>query len=133
MKLLLDTHTFIWTLSDPTSIPVAAATAISDAGNQVFVSSVSFWEIAIKLRNGRLTSIGTQSSSLVSAAISIGFQPIDLTSVEASEHGKLKENTHFDPFDRMLIWQAIDRNMTLVSRDKEFKKFKKDGLKLLWK
>jgi PIN domain nuclease of toxin-antitoxin system len=133
MKLLLDTHTFIWTLSDPKKIPTIASSEIGDPNNQIFVSSVTFWEIAIKVRNGRLASFGTQNSSLVSAAIAMGFQPIDLSSIEAAEHGNLKENTHFDPFDRMLIWQAIQRNLTLVSGDKEFKKFNKDGLKLLWK
>lgn len=133
MKLLLDTHTFIWTLSDPKRIPAASATAITDPSNQVFVSSVSFWEIAIKVRNGRLAQFGAQPSSVVTAAISMGFQPIDLTANEAADHGKLTENTHFDPFDRMLIWQSIDRDMTIISGDREFKKFKKDGLKLLWK
>ncbi len=133
MRLLLDTHTFIWALTDPANIAPAANIAIGDPDNDVSVSSVSFWEIAIKLRNGRLAPIGTPGSNIVEAAKSMGFQPIELTPDEAADHGQLTENTHFDPFDRMLIWQAIDRDMTLVSRDREFKKFKADGLRLLWK
>lgn len=133
MKLLLDTHTFIWALSDPAKIAASANVAVSDPGNDVFVSSVSFWEIAIKVRNGRLAPIGKPNSSTVDAAKAMGFHPIELAPDEAANHGKLTENTHFDPFDRMLIWQAIGRDMTLVSRDPEFKKFKADGLKLLWK
>jgi PIN domain nuclease of toxin-antitoxin system len=61
------------------------------------------------------------------------FQLIALESEEAASHQRLIEATHFDPFDRMLIWQAISRKMILVSGDAEFKRFKPDGLKLLWK
>lgn len=52
---------------------------------------------------------------------------------EAATYGNLTEETHNDPFDRMLIWQAISRKLVLVSGDSEFKRFKKDGLRLLWK
>ncbi|MEP6787771.1 MAG: type II toxin-antitoxin system VapC family toxin, partial [Acidobacteriota bacterium] len=62
-----------------------------------------------------------------------GFTPIALTPDEAVTQDNLKENTHFDPFDRMLIWQAISRKMTVVSGDPEFRRFTSDGLKLLWK
>jgi len=58
---------------------------------------------------------------------------IDLTPEEANTYSDLAENTHNDPFDRMLIWQCIRRNMTMVSKDTEFKKFKDYGLKVLWK
>lgn len=132
MKLLLDTHAFIWALPDPRKIGAKAALAVSDPDNDVFVSSTTFWEIAIKVRNGRLAPIGQPGSTTVSAAQAMGFHPIELSPQEAAEHGSLSENTHFDPFDRMLIWQAIQRDMTLVSRDPEFKKFKADGLRLLW-
>ena len=133
MRLLLDTHTFIWALSDPEKIAPAATDAIGDPDNMVSVSSVSFWEIAIKLRNGRLAPIGTPGANIVEAAKSMGFLPIELTPNEAADHGQLTEDTHFDPFDRMLIWQEIHRDMTLVSCDREFNKFKADGLRLLWK
>ncbi len=63
----------------------------------------------------------------------MGFTPISLTPVEAATYGNLAEDTHFDPFDRMLIWQAIGRKMVLISKDSNFKRFSKDGLELLWK
>ena len=133
MRLLLDTHVFIWTLTDPKKLSAAARAAIINAENDLHVSSVSFWEIGIKLRSRRLAPIGHEPSTLVEAAESMGFIPIALTPVEAATQGNLIEDTHFDPFDRMLIWQAIQRDMTLVSGDQEFKKFGADGLKLLWK
>ena len=133
MRYLLDTHTFIWALSAPEKLPAKARTAIEDPKSEVFVSSVSFWEIAIKVRSRRLAPVGKPTSSTVEAAESMGFRPISLTPVEAATHGDLGEDTHFDPFDRMLIWQAISRNMILVSGDEQFQRFAADGLKLLWK
>ncbi len=132
MKYLLDTHAFIWTLSAPEKIPSKVRKVIEDPENEVFISSVSFWEIAIKVRSKRLAPVGRATSSTVEAAESMGFLAIPLTPVEAATHGDLTEDTHFDPFDRMLIWQAIQRELILVSGDSEFKKFKADGLRLLW-
>jgi len=107
--------------------------AIQDPGNEVFVSAVSFWEISIKSRLGKIDLIDLTTSDLIPSATAMGFLTIGLASDEAVSQDKLKENTHFDPFDRMLIWQAIQRDLVLVSSDPEFKKFKTDGLKLLWK
>ncbi len=66
-------------------------------------------------------------------AVDMGFILMGHSPEETATMGQLAEDTHFDPFDRMLIWQAIQRDLTLISRDPEFAKFKKDGLKLLWK
>lgn len=133
MKLLLDTHTFIWAVSNRRKLPAKILSAIENGENDIFVSSVSFWEIAIKIRLGKLEPIGDDDRDLVTIAEASDFQPIELLPSEASTSFKLAENTHFDPFDRMLIWQAIRRDMILASGDPEFKKFKADGLKLLWK
>ena len=133
MRYLLDTHTFIWALSAPEKLSAKARAAIEDPRSEVFVSSVSFWEIAIKVRSKRLAPVGKPTSSAVEAAESMGFQTISLSPVEAATHSNLTEDTHFDPFDRMLIWQAISRKMILVSGDTEFERFIPDALKLLWK
>ncbi|MEJ7848754.1 MAG: type II toxin-antitoxin system VapC family toxin [Pyrinomonadaceae bacterium] len=133
MSFLLDTHTFIWALTDPGRIPINVRNIVEDADNELFVSAVSFWEIAIKVRSGRLAPVGRPSSNIVEAAEAMGFLPIPLLPEEAATSANLIEDTHFDPFDRMLIWQAISRKMVLISGDSEFKRFKKDGLKLLWK
>lgn len=131
MRYLLDTHTFIWALSAPEKLPSKATKVIEDPESEVFISSVSFWEIAIKVRSKRLAPIGKPTSSAVEAAEAMGFRPISLTPVEATTHGDLTEDTHFDPFDRMLIWQAIQRDLVLISGDKHFQRFVPDGLKLL--
>jgi len=133
MRLLLDTHTFLWAYSEPLKIPSAARTAIANSDNEIYVSAVSFWELSIKVSIGKLKAVGKHPADAVRFAESLGMLPIPLSPDEAASYAELTEETHFDPFDRMLIWQAITRDLTLVSRDPEFAKFKKDGLKLLWK
>lgn len=133
MRFLLDTHTFIWTLSDPLKIPDKARLSIEAHESDVYISSVSFWEIAIKVRNGRLAPIGDASESIVAAAERLGFVPIPLEPGEAASSKNLVEDTHFDPFDRMLISQAIQRDLILISADRSFDRFAVDGLRLLWR
>lgn len=133
MRLLLDTHAFLWAYSEPAKLPAATRKAISDPVNEVFVSAVSLWEISIKIYIGKLKPIGRHPSKLIQIAQSMDITPIPLLPAEAVDYVKLKNKEHRDPFDRMLIWQAISLKLTLISGDKEFKKFDKDGLKILWK
>ena len=132
MKLLLDTHTFLWTILKTDRLPAASIRAIQDKQNEVFVSSVSLWEISIKARLGKIDLIDLTTSDLIPSATRMGFTTIDLLAQEAVTQDQLTEDTHFDPFDRMLVWQSISRKLFLVSGDKELKRFAKDGLRLLW-
>lgn len=133
MKYLLDTHVFLWTTGQSHKLPANVRSVIEDADNDVIISAVVFWEIAIKTRRGKLDVGGRSAEELIGRAETMGFQLIGIESGEAATYDRLKEDTHFDPFDRMLIWQAISRKMVLVSGDVEFKRFAPDGLKLLWK
>ena len=133
MKLLLDTHAFLWSYSQTSKLPAPVRDAIADQSNEVFVSAVCFWEISIKVSIGKLNVVGDHPEQAVEVARSLGFSSIPLLPEEASNYDQLAEETHFDPFDRMLIWQAISRGLTLVSGDAEFERFKRHGLKLLWK
>ena len=133
MKYLLDTHVFLWATSQPKLLPAIVAATITDLNNDVFVGSVTFWEIAIKVRAGKLDIGKNKPGDLPFRAVDMGFILMGLSPEETATMGQLAEDTHFDPFDRMLIWQAIQRDLTLISSDPEFAKFKKDGLKLLWK
>lgn len=130
---LLDTHTILWALTDRKRVPEQIIRIIEDPEQEVFLSAVSLWEIAIKLRSGRLDIDGRSATDVLNEARNMDINMIPLDPDEAATHGSLIEATHFDPFDRILIWQAIQRDMILVSRDPEFIKFRADGLKLLWK
>ncbi|MDA3950587.1 MAG: type II toxin-antitoxin system VapC family toxin [Spirochaeta sp.] len=133
MKYLLDTHTFIWSLAQSTLIPERARQELRNPGNEVFISAVNLWEISIKTRIQKIDLGGVAIGDLIALAEETGFQLIGLSPEEAIAYGSLEEDSHFDPFDRMLIWQAIRRNLTMVSRDSEFGKFVPYGLALLWK
>jgi PIN domain nuclease of toxin-antitoxin system len=93
---------------------------------------VSFWEISIKACIGKLNLDGLTPEALLVLSEKMEFQSIELTIEETATYGKLEYLSHNDPFDRMLIWQAISRNMILLSKDEAFQKFVKHGLKLLW-
>ncbi len=133
MRLLLDTHAFIWSYSSKRRLSAAARAVVADQDNEVFVSAITFWEIAIKIRIGKLQPVGAHPADMVKLARTLGFSPVPLSPEEAASYGSLTEATHNDPFDRMLAWQAICRELVLVSRDPEFERFKPNGLKLLWK
>ncbi len=133
MRYLLDTHVFLWKIANSERIPAKVFAETENPDNEVFVSAVTLWEIAIKSRVGKLDLGNVSTDDLIPLASEMGITTLALIPSEAVTYVKLKESTHKDPFDRMLIWQAISRKMILVSGDSEFKRFKKDGLRLLWK
>lgn len=133
MKYLLDTHTFIWTVAESSQLSEKAKSEIQNPNNEVFISSVNLWEIAIKTRIKKIDLGEVQTDDLIGLAEEMGIQLISLLPEEAISYGKLEEASHFDPFDRMLIWQAITRKLTMISKDSEFKKFIPHGLRLVWK
>jgi PIN domain nuclease of toxin-antitoxin system len=106
---------------------------LQDPASEVLLSAVSLWEISIKARLGKLTLQNLKIRDLAPFAQRMGMSLIPLEPEEAASQSKLKEDTHSDPFDRMLIWQAISRDLPLVSGDSDFQLFKPDGLKLIWK
>ena len=112
MKLLLDTHTFLWWLSSPNLLSQSAKLAIADPANEVCVSVITLWEIAIKRAIGKLQA----PVDLQSDVARVGFQLLSLTvnHVVATERLPMY---HRDPFDRMLIAQAQLEGATLVTRD----------------
>lgn len=132
MKYLLDTHTFLWALTQSGDLPEKVIEEIKNPHNEIYVSAVSFWEIAIKTRINKLDLGGLAVEDLVSLAEKMDMQPLDLTPREAASYVNLTESTHNDPFDRMLIWQCIQRSMTMISKDRQFERFKDFGLRLLW-
>ena len=116
MKLLLDTHAFLWFISGDSQLSGYARQLIEDAGNQRYLSIVSVWEITIKSSLGRL-EVPTPPSRLMSEYIwANAIELLTITSEHLDVVHKLPYH-HKDPFDRLMIAQAIHENMTLISRD----------------
>jgi PIN domain nuclease of toxin-antitoxin system len=128
LQLLLDTHALIWWLLGDVALGRAARQAISDANNDVFVSAASGWEIATKYRLGKLPQVATLAADIVGATVQQGFQELAITLRHAQIAGSLP-GPHRDPFDRMLIAQALHEQMALVSRESIFAHY---GVQLLW-
>jgi PIN domain nuclease of toxin-antitoxin system len=133
MKLLLDTHALLWSIIAPEQLSPTARAGITDPAAQVAVSAVSFWEIAIKSALGKLTLSGTTPEALVDAAQQQGFDLLPLDPRLAASFTKLPvDPQHRDPFDRMLIWQAISLGYTLVSGDRKIAINHHSDLRVLW-
>ena len=132
MRYLLDTHSFLWSLFNPERLSAPAKKAIRDPENEIGVSVVTFWEISLKYALGKLELKNATPDNLPQVAEDMGLEIIQLTPQEAASCHKLPRLAHKDPFDRLIIWQAIQRKMILVSRDREFMEYKQHGLKVYW-
>jgi PIN domain nuclease of toxin-antitoxin system len=132
MNYLLDTHTFLWTVASSDKLPKNVQKTITNSNNEIFVSAVSFWEIAIKYRLGKLDLGGLNPNEFLRIAEEMEFQTINLSAEESSSYFQLKEEQHKDPFDRMLVWQAIQRNLTIISKDRKLELFIEFGLTIYW-
>ncbi|MCL2128198.1 MAG: type II toxin-antitoxin system VapC family toxin [Treponema sp.] len=133
MIYLLDTHTFIWATLKTENLSKKCISIIFDKNNEICVSAISFWEISLKTRIKKFSFKDLDIKNFPQYARDMDFTIIDMQENEAATFHELPvKNNHKDPFDRMLIWQAITKNMTLISKDGLFEQYKKDGLKLVW-
>lgn len=112
MKYLLDTHVLLWWFSSPEKIKKKAQYIIRDKSNRIFVSSVSFWEMAIKKSIGKLRL----PHNLLNATIAEGFTHLPIMPEEALGVADLPL-LHADPFDRLLVMQAKIHDLILITND----------------
>jgi PIN domain nuclease of toxin-antitoxin system len=128
MRLLLDTHTLIWWITEPGRLSTDARSAITDPQNDVFVSAASGWEISTKFRLGKLPEAAALATDLPREIAAEGFAPLDMTVEHGQDAGALPGH-HRDPFDRMLIAQARAERLALVSNESLFDAY---GVVRLW-
>jgi PIN domain nuclease of toxin-antitoxin system len=128
MHLLLDTHTLLWWLEENASLPRSARKVIANKSNDVLVSAASAWEIATKVRLGKLPVAIDLAHDFIGYLETQGFTTLAVS----AEHGiraGLLPGPHKDPFDRMLIAQALAENLVIVSNDVVFDGY---GVKRTW-
>lgn len=116
MRLLLDTHIVLWAVLEPEQLTAEARAALEDARNEVFVSAVTAWEMAIKQSLGKLTLDRPAELWLPEALEKTGFATLDV-SLESALRVRALPWHHRDPFDRLLIAQSMTEGLTLVTRD----------------
>jgi PIN domain nuclease of toxin-antitoxin system len=126
--VLLDTHALLWWALDDPQLSRRAYGAIADAATTVHVSAASAWEIATKVRLGKLPGAERVATNLGAYLARQGFQELPVTVVHGQRAGALP-GTHKDPFDRMLIAQAQAENLALVSNETVFDRY---GVSRLW-
>jgi len=119
VRLLLDTHTLLWWLAGDQALSDAAREAIADPDNEVFVSTASAWEIATKYQLGRLSGAALITADIAGAVVSQGFTELPISIRDGQAAGGLPA-IHKDPFDRMLIAQAVTAGMVIVSNEAMF-------------
>ena len=128
VRVLLDTHAFVWWLADSTRLSAPALETIADGENSIAVSAASAWEIATKYRLGKVAEGKVAAFNVASSIASQGFEELSISVVDAERAGQLP-GPHRDPFDRMLIAQALAHDMIVVSSDTAFDQY---GVKRLW-
>ena len=128
MNVLLDTHTLLWFISGDERTSQNARNIIESDSTKLFVSIASFWEIAIKINIGKL-DLHIPFKKLQKEVLNNNFTIIPIEFTHTVQLSKL-ESIHRDPFDRILISQALVENFTIISKDTTFSAYK--GLKTSW-
>ena len=128
MRALLDTHALLWWFADDPALSPAASRFIANTKNTLVVSAASAWEIATKVRIGRLPSGAVLTADFEGWMLREGFDQLAITIDHAVRAGQLP-GTHLDPFDRMLIAQAQAENLPLISNEELFNGY---GIRRIW-
>jgi len=129
MRVLLDTHALIWWLAgDERHLSADARRVISDSVTEVFVSAATAWEIATKVRIGKLPGVAPLAGRLLNVIAEQGFQELSISVADGERAGMLP-GPHRDPFDRMLIAQAQAHGLPLISNESLFDGY---GINRIW-
>jgi len=128
MRLLLDTHTFLWFVLDDPQLSVSARTLIEDPANDILISPATYWEIAIKVRLGKLVLFAPYDDFMQRGIIGNDFEVLLIEPKHTSVLTTLPLH-HRDPFDRLLIAQALIEAIPIVSVDVAFDPY---GVRRLW-
>ena len=128
MKLLLDTCAFLWFLADSPQLSPTARAQILDPANEVYLSAVSVWEIARKYAQGGISLPSHPSSLIPAVRRDSGIASLSLTETDALAAEKL-QLFHKDPFDRMLIAQALMGGLAIVTSDRAFEPY---PVRVIW-
>jgi PIN domain nuclease of toxin-antitoxin system len=128
VKVLLDTHALLWATLSPASLSREATRIIADEANVILVSAASAWEIATKVRIGKLPGAETLDQEFLSVMEDAGYSLLPIDIPAALRAGRLV-GEHRDPFDRMIAAQALAEDIPVLSSDAKLDTF---GIRRLW-
>ena len=131
MNYLLDTHYILWSLFEPEKIPLDIVKIFENEEDVKYISGISLWEISLKYSIGNLELYDTHPEEIYESIVEAGFRVLDLKNIDAATFFRLPvQKDHKDPFDRLLIWQAIQNNLIFLTKDKKIEQYRKNGLRL---
>jgi PIN domain nuclease of toxin-antitoxin system len=128
VRVLLDTHTLLWATLSPGSLSRQASAIIADEGNMILVSAASAWEIATKVRIGKLPGAEILEREFLDVMDDAGYTMLPIDAASALRAGRLISE-HRDPFDRMIAAQAISNDIPVISTDSRLDSF---GIRRIW-
>ena len=128
MRLLFDTCTLIWSIFSPAQLSSESRLLIADRSNQIYVSAASAWEIATKVRRGRLPLAEALERNFLEDMENGGFSLLSIDAGVALRAGRLTTE-HRDPFDRMIAAQALSLDIPVLSPDTKLDLF---GVRRIW-
>lgn len=132
MKYLLDTQTLIWSILDPNKLSGKVKQIIETPDNQIFVSVISFWEISLKSSIGKLVLENVEPENFPALCAQMDIEVVQLDATISSTYHHLKVFHHRDPFHRMLIWQAKQLGISILSKDELIKMYESEGIEIIW-
>jgi len=133
MRYLLDTHYILWALFEPEKISKTINEILENEESVKYISVISLWEISLKYSIGKLELENTDPGEIAISVEESGFELLNVRNELFSSYHRLsKKKNHKDPFNRMLIWQAINDELILISSDKKIEQYKDDGLKIIF-
>lgn len=132
MEYLLDSHILLWSIFQPEKLSPKVTEILINLDYKIYISSVTLWEITLKYQIGKMNITGFDISDIYKILEEQDYEVLSLKAIDTKNIIKLPfiEN-HKDPFDRMIISQAINNNLVLISKDNKFQEYKKLGLELV--
>jgi PIN domain nuclease of toxin-antitoxin system len=128
MRVLLDTHVFLWWVEGDRALPAKARAVLADQDNECLISLASAWELAIKAGLGKLKLALPVKRYVVEHVAANGFRMLDIRMAHIGRIETLAAH-HGDPFDRLLIAQALEEKLPVITADPVFRKY---GVKRIW-
>lgn len=122
MRLLLDSNVLVWSLSDRKRLTPRVRRMLEDNQNELFVSRVSVWELSIKVAKGKLTMPGSSVRSLLEQIAETGMTVLPIEDAHILRTETVPHH-HRDPFDRILVAQALEGGLTILTSDSEISKY----------
>jgi PIN domain nuclease of toxin-antitoxin system len=132
MRYLLDTHILLWVRLSPEKLSKNQKIIIESSEDEKFISSISIWEISLKFSLGKLNLGDHTPSEFIGGIEALGIKHITPSPDQYASYYLLPRlDKHKDPFDRMIIWHAMQSGLTLISNDKQLSQYKLHGLEVV--